>query len=93
MRVLIADNQNKEYSVIQKILDKNPGLTVVGYVDNADKLLDWIRENKADLLLVNRDLTGQNLSGILPVVHLLCPQLSVMALSKNISGQPSAFLS
>ena len=65
MRILIADDQPKVRFAMRVLLDRQPGLVVVGEAVHADSLLAQAAKACPDLVLLDWELPG------LPVTDLL----------------------
>jgi DNA-binding NarL/FixJ family response regulator len=86
MRVLLADDQTRVRSALQILLIQEPGVSVVGEASEAKSLLAQIQATHPDLVLLDWELPGLPAIGSLPTLRIVCPNLSVIALS----GRPEA---
>jgi DNA-binding NarL/FixJ family response regulator len=62
MRILLADDQPKVRFALRVLLERQPGLKVVGEAANAENLLDQIETTCPDLVLLAWELPGHVLS-------------------------------
>jgi len=85
MRILIADPQAKVRFALRVLLERQPGLEVVGEATNAEDLLAQPALSCADLVLVDWNLASAA-AGLLLAVHRDRPGLEVIVLS----GRPEA---
>jgi DNA-binding NarL/FixJ family response regulator len=86
MRILIADDQPKVRFAMRVLLDRQPGLVVVGEAVHADSLLAQTETACPDLVLLDWELPGLPATELLVALRRSCPDLSVIALS----GRPEA---
>jgi DNA-binding NarL/FixJ family response regulator len=66
MRVLIADDQPDVRSALRLLLQEEPGISAINEVTNCRQLLDWVQTEHADLLVLDWELPGANVSEFLP---------------------------
>jgi DNA-binding NarL/FixJ family response regulator len=86
MRILLADNQPKVRFALRVLLERQPGVHVVGEAVNAKSLLIRIGEVYPDLVLLGWELPGLASLDSISVLRGCCPGLYVIALS----GKPEA---
>jgi DNA-binding NarL/FixJ family response regulator len=86
MRILLADDQPKVRFALRVLLERQPGLKVVGEAVNAKDLLAQAEATHPDLVLLGWELPGLAMAGSLSVLRQVCPDLLVIALS----GRPEA---
>lgn len=86
MRVLLADDQAKVRSALRLLLTDEPHVKVIGEAIDSTGLLDWVKATCPDAVLLDWELPGLPAAALLPVLHIHCPQLRVIALS----GRPEA---
>lgn len=86
MYILLADDEVRVRSALQMLLKEEPGMKVVAEVAEAEALLTQIRATRPDLVLLDWGLPGLGAVGSLPVLRLICPNLTVIV----ISGRPEA---
>jgi DNA-binding NarL/FixJ family response regulator len=81
MRILLADDETKVRFALRVLLERQPGLEVVGEAANAEELLAQARPGCPDLVLLDWDLPGAAHVDLLEELRLACPDLRVVALS------------
>jgi DNA-binding NarL/FixJ family response regulator len=86
MRVLLADDQAKVRSALRLLLKHQAGTEVLGEAIDTTGLLDWVRATCPDVVLLDWELPGLPATALLPLLHVHCPDLRVIALS----GRPEA---
>jgi DNA-binding NarL/FixJ family response regulator len=86
MRILLADNQPRVRYALRVLLERQPGLQVVGEAVDADGLLDQAEATHPDLVLLGWELPGLVAMGSLPALRRVCSDLLVIVLS----GRPEA---
>ena len=62
IRVLIADDHPVVRSGLEMILSKDPNIAVVGAVENGRRVIDFLRSNPCDVLVL--DITMPGMSGL-----------------------------
>jgi DNA-binding NarL/FixJ family response regulator len=90
VRVLIADGQPKVRFALRKLLERQPGLEVVGEVVQARDLLTQAEASSPDLVLLSWELPGLAAVGSLSALREACPALSVIALSGRSEARRAA---
>ncbi len=87
MHILLADDQAKVRSALRLMLENQPHVHILGEAVDATGLQDWINATCPDIVLLDWELPGFDPeNGLLSNLRVLCPSLSVIALS----GQPEA---
>lgn len=86
MRILLADDQPQVRFALRVLLERQPGLTVVGEAADTDTLLSQAETARPDLVLLGWELPGPAAGGLLPTLRETRPGLLVIALS----GRPEA---
>jgi DNA-binding NarL/FixJ family response regulator len=86
MRILLADNQPRVRFALRVLLERQPGLQVVGEAVDANGLLDQTKATRPDLVLLGWELPGLVAIGSLPALRRVCSDLLVIVLS----GRPEA---
>ncbi len=89
MEILLADNQPKVRLGLRVLLERQPGLKVIGEVTNAEDLLAQVEAKCPDLVLLGWELSagaGSNPSAssgqrLLSALRRACPHSAVIALS------------
>ena len=86
MRILLADDQPRIRFALRVLLERQPGLKVVGEAGDAEGLLTQAEATYPDLVLLGWELPGLAAVGSLPTLRKIRPDLYVIALS----GRPEA---
>lgn len=86
MRTLLADGQSKVRFALRVLLERQPGVSVVGEAATAKTLLLQVKNTCPDLLLLGWELPGLSATDLLSNLRAICPNLVVIALS----GRPEA---
>jgi DNA-binding NarL/FixJ family response regulator len=86
MRILLADGRPKVRFALRVLLERQPGLEVVGEASDACQLMTQVGEIGPDLVLLGWELPGLTAPESLSSLRDVCPGLSVIALS----GRPEA---
>jgi DNA-binding NarL/FixJ family response regulator len=86
MRILLADKQPKVRFALRVLLERQPGLDVVGEAVDWKDLLCQVRRTNPDLVLLGWELPDLGRGGLLCALREACPNLLVIALS----GRPEA---
>ena len=86
MRILLADDQPKVRFALRVLLERQPGLKVVGEAIAAEDMLAQAEVARPDLILLGWELPGLAAAGSLLALRGICPRLLVIALS----GRPGA---
>jgi DNA-binding NarL/FixJ family response regulator len=81
MRILLADTRPKVRFALRVLLDRQPGLEVVGETIDAQGLLAWTEAECPDVLLLDWELAGSAAADLLLALRGICPDLSVIVLS------------
>lgn len=86
MRILLADDQPKVRFALGVLLERQPGLEVMGEATDAEELLLQAEVDCPDLVLLGWELPGLAAVGSLIALREVCPNVFVIALS----GRPEA---
>jgi two-component system nitrate/nitrite response regulator NarL len=86
MRIMLADGRPRVRFALRVLLERQPGLEVVGEASDACQLLTRVGEICPDLVLLGWELPGLKVPESLSSMRGFCPGLSVIALS----GRPEA---
>lgn len=81
MQILLADNQPKVRLGLRVLLERQPGLKVVGEAVDAEGLLVQTEAACPDLVLLNWELPGLAATDLLSALRRVCPDLIVIVLS------------
>lgn len=91
MRVFLADNQAKVRSALRLVLEQDPGIKVVGEVDDPCSLLEQVEETAPDVLMLDWDLPCTSIIELVSSLLEKFPQMLVVAMSGRMEAQREAF--
>ncbi|HSR34912.1 MAG TPA: response regulator transcription factor [Anaerolineae bacterium] len=80
MRILVADHQMKVRFALRTLLDRRPGLEVVGESDSPEEVLAQVRTVSPDLVLLHWRMC-EAVPGLLSAMRRAYPELHVIVLS------------
>ncbi len=83
MRVMLADDSVEVRSALRLLLEQEFGAEIVGEVGRDDDLLLALATSRADLLLLDWELSGDRLSRDVPRLRGACSGVRIIALSKR----------
>jgi len=86
MRILLSDDQTQVRFALRMLLERQPGVEIVGETVAAGELLDRAKATCPDVVLVSWELPGLGERDSLSALRQGCPDLIVIALS----GRPEA---
>ncbi len=86
MRILLADDQPKVRFALRVLLERQPGLQVVGEAVDARDLVGQVRAVHPDVVLLSWELPGLSQFDAISALRKVSPDLLVIALS----GRPEA---
>lgn len=86
MRILLADGQPRVRFALRVLLERQPGMHVMGEAVDAEDLLAQAEATCPDLVLLDWELPGLAALGSLSALREAYPRLRVIALS----GRPEA---
>lgn len=81
IRILIADDHTLVREGLKQILSDLPDMAVTDEASNGKEVLDKVRENDFDVVLLDISLPGQSGVDILKQIKLIKPELPVLILS------------
>lgn len=81
MRVLLADDDPKVRSALRLLLENEPDITIVGECATAEGLIDRVRSSQASVVLLDWDLPGLQVGGVIEGLRTACPACRLLALS------------
>ena len=81
MQILLADDQPKVRFGLRVLLERQPGLKVVGEATNAEDLLAQTEADCPDLVLLAWELPGLAGGDLLSALRGVCPDSFVIVLS------------
>lgn len=86
MRVLIADEKQKIRFALRLLLEREPGLSVVGEAEDLENLIAQIEAFHPDMVLLDWELPNINGENALHSMRKVYPNVDVIVLS----GRPEA---
>jgi len=90
MRILLADDQPKVRFALRTLLERQPGLEVVGEARSGQDLRDQIEPTHPDLVLLDWELPGERALDTLSSLRIMYPALRVIALSGRSEARHAA---
>lgn len=90
MRVILADDQPEVRSALRLLLEEKPGITIIAEASTSKELLSQARVGCPDLLLLDWELPVSEPEELVKLLHQICPQLSIIALSSRPQMRPTA---
>ena len=81
MRILIADTQPRVRFALRVLLERQPGLEIMGEVADAEALLARIETACPDTVLLDWELPGMAMDDLVPALRHVCMDLVIIALS------------
>jgi DNA-binding NarL/FixJ family response regulator len=81
MRILLADDQSKVRFALRVLLERQPGVEVVGEAADAADLLAQTEASRPDLVLLGWELPGLDKADLPSALRQVCPDLTIVALS------------
>lgn len=90
IRTLVVDDSVVVRTVIERILNADPGFSVLHKTSSAEHALDYLREYEVDLVLLDIELPGQSGLSALPAILRANPRGKVVILSGNCAEGSAA---
>ena len=87
IRVLIADDHRIVRRGLQHILNASPGIAVIGEASDYNGIIDILREQQCDVLLLDISMPGKDGIEILHLLKKREPALRIMVLSSHSPEQ------
>jgi DNA-binding NarL/FixJ family response regulator len=81
MRILVADDESNVRLALQALLERQPGLEIMGGVGDSRELLGQVKATCPDLVLLDWELPNSTAVALLSELGEACPGLAVIALS------------
>jgi DNA-binding NarL/FixJ family response regulator len=81
MRILLADDASNVRLALQALLERQPGLEIVGAVGNARELLAQVKATCPDLVILDWELPHPAALTLLAELREACPGLAIIVLS------------
>ncbi len=83
MRILLADDTAKVRFALRVLLERKPGLRVIGEAENVEEMLAMAKAVCPELVLLDWELPEMDPTLTLMNLRLYCPQVQVIALSSR----------
>ena len=90
MRVLLADDQAKVRFALRVLLERQPGVAVVGEASDARELVDQLAATRPDALILDWELPGLTATRAIAALIRSFPELTVIALSGRSEARREA---
>ncbi len=87
VRVLLADDHTLVRAGVRRILEAQPGLSVVGEVADGDAALEFVQEHDVDVLVLDLTMPGTDGFGVLRRVKTLRPGIKVLVLTMHSNAE------
>lgn len=87
IRILIADNHAIVRQGLRKIIDDDDGMKVIGEASNGSELLNLVREESVDVVILDISMPGRNGLETLKELKRLYPQVPTIILSIHPEDQ------
>jgi len=87
IRVLLADDHTLVRAGVRKILEAQPGVTVVGEVADGAAALDALAQMPVDVLVLDLTMPGLDGFAVLRRARTLAPALKVLVLSMHADAE------
>ena len=91
MRILVADNQPRVRFALRVLLERQPGIIVVGEAVNAENLMALANSTRPDVILLGWELPGLTAVGSLSALRKIRSDLLVITLSGRSEARQAAF--
>jgi DNA-binding NarL/FixJ family response regulator len=72
------------------LMQQQPGIEIQGEAADSRGVVDWVSAICPDVLLLDWDLPGMPMVGLIDTLGKLCPQLSIVALSSRPEAKGEA---
>lgn len=83
MHIILADQNQKARWALMTVLREEPGLEIVGQVQDLDELLQIAVDATADLILLDKKLAGDQIKFLISYLHALEPRPIVLVMSSD----------
>jgi len=81
MKICIADSQSRVRYGLRILLEQQPGWRVTGEAACALELIEQVRCDSPDVVLLDWELPGMEFKALLKSLRETCPELQVISLS------------
>jgi DNA-binding NarL/FixJ family response regulator len=90
MRILLADDQSQVRFALRVLLEREPGLTIVGEATDGEGLLAHVTTTLPDVVLLGWELPGLTATDALALLRRIRPDVLVIALSGRVEARLEA---
>jgi len=90
MRILLADDQPNVRFALRVLLEREPGLTIVGEATDGEGLLEHVATTLPDVVLLGWELPGLRTTDSLSLLRRIRPGVLVIALSGRVEARLEA---
>jgi DNA-binding NarL/FixJ family response regulator len=89
MNILLADDQSRVRFALRILLEQQPDWKITGEACDANELFSQVENQRLDLVLIDGELPGLDVSNCLNVLRQKFPHLCIIALSEGLPKHPS----
>ncbi len=90
MRIILADERGKVRFALRALLQQQADMEVVGEAANAQELIALAESDCPDLVLIDCELPGRDLSDLVHTLRGICPNAKIIALSGRVDARRRA---
>jgi DNA-binding NarL/FixJ family response regulator len=83
MQIILADHHPQSLWALKTLLQEKPEFEIVGEVDNAADLLALAEQCPTELVLVDWELPGQPIEGVIDRLHGISPRPTVVVMGSK----------
>lgn len=87
VRILLADDHTLVRAGVRRILEAQPGITVVGEVSDGEAALDFLRADPVDVLVLDLTMPGTDGFEVLRQVKATLPGMKVLVLTMHTNAE------
>jgi DNA-binding NarL/FixJ family response regulator len=90
MRIIVADQEPSTRSALRMLLTAQPDMDLVGEAADIVELLSEIKANDPDLVILDWDVLGQRIEGLLDLLELFDKPPMIIGLSVHDENRKAA---
>ncbi|KAA3614708.1 MAG: DNA-binding response regulator [Calditrichaeota bacterium] len=83
INIFIADDHELIREGFKKLIDKEPGMSVVGETDNGSDVMEFLKVKACDVIVLDITMPGKNGMDILKEIKIEFPKLKVLILTMH----------
>jgi DNA-binding NarL/FixJ family response regulator len=87
VRILLADDHTLVRAGVRRILEAQPGITVVGEVSDGEAALEFLRADPVDVLVLDLTMPGTDGFEVLRQVKATLPGMKVLVLTMHANAE------